>query len=339
MAFSSGRNSVSLEDITNEVSEGYLVNYYLGVTEIPCVINSPLRKDSRPSFGLYATEDYRIRYTDLATGERGGIFDLLSKMWCLSFEDTLEKIHNDLLTIKKNKDCIITDCLNDEKTLSAIGLVKPREHSKIEIKIREWRKYDLEYWESYGISLPWLKYADVFPISHKIITKENKKYTFGADKYAYAYLERKEGNVTFKIYQPFNKKGYKWCNTHDSSVISLWTKVPPEGDRVCICSSLKDALCLWINAGIPSLAIQGEGYSMSSTAIEELKRRFKEVYILLDNDAPGLTLGNKLALQTGFTNIVLPPFEGGKDISDLYHILRNKEEFNKVILPLFNKLN
>ena len=334
MGFSSGRSSVSLEDINNNITEDYILNYYLGVTRIPCVINSPLRKDDKPSFGLYTTDGYRIHYTDLATGEKGGLYDLLSQMWNLPFEGVLEKINNDLLTIKTKAK--ISKCFNDERPLYASGLVKNREHSKIEIKIREWRKYDLEYWESYGINLSWLQYADVFPISHKIITKEGKKYTFGADKYAYAYLERKEGNVTFKIYQPFNKDGFKWCNTHDASVISLWTKVPQQGEKICICSSLKDALCLWINTGIPSIAIQGEGYSMSDTAISELKRRYKEIYILLDNDAPGLQLGRKLSLQTGFPNIVLPQFEGGKDISDLFHILQDKNKFNEVILPLFN---
>ena len=120
-----------------------------------------------------------------------------------------------------------------------------------------------------------------------------------------------------KIYQPFNKNGYKWSNRHDRSVISLWTKVPLQGDRICICSSLKDALCLWANTGIPSLAIQGEGYRMSDTAISELKRRYKQVFICLDNDEPGLKDAQKLSEDTGFTNVVLPPFNGGQDISEL----------------------
>ena len=69
--------------------------------------------------------------------------------------------------------------------------------------------------------MKWLKYADVYPISHKIVIKDNKSYAFGADKYAYAYVEFKEGRTTLKIYQPFNKNGFKWSNRHDRSVISL----------------------------------------------------------------------------------------------------------------------
>ena len=74
---------------------------------------------------------------------------------------------------------------------------------------------------------------------------------------------------------------------------------------------------------------------MSNTAINELKRRFNKVYICLDNDIPGLKDAKKLAEETGFINVVLPPFDGGKDISDLYKV-KGKEDFLRIILPLFN---
>ena len=170
---------------------------------------------------------------------------------------------------------------------------------------------------------------------YHIVIKDNNRYVFTADKYAYAYVEHKEGKVTLKIYQPFNTDGYKWSNKHDNSVISLWTKVPKYGEQICICSSLKDALCLWANADIPSLAIQGEGYRMSNTAINELKRRYKQVFICLDNDEPGINDAEKLSKETGFINVILPPFNEGKDISDLFKA-KGKNEFLKIIKPLFN---
>lgn len=334
MGFSKGSKSLALSDILCKISEFEIANIYLGIVELPCVINSPLRDDRKPSFGLYTKDKVRVCYYDFATNESGGLFDLLSQMWGIPFSKVLVKINNELLTSKNINDKSEKISLRSN-ALSASGLVKINGHSKVEIKIREWKNYDTEYWESYGIPLVWLKYANVYPISHKIITKGNKRYTFGADKYAYAYLEFKEGHSTIKIYQPFNKNGFKWCNTHDASVISLWTKVPETGDKICICSSLKDALCLWINSGVPAIAVQGEGYGISDTAISELRRRFKNIYILLDNDSVGLKDGEKLASLTGFTNLVLPQFEGGKDISDLYHSLQNKDKFNEVILPLF----
>lgn len=333
MAISSGRSSVSLEDVLNKVTEADILSFYLGVNEVPCVIHSPLRKDKKPSFGLYSIDGKRVFYTDLSTREKGGLFDLLSQMWGITYIEVLNKINKDIpkfishSNIKSYNTCNIKTSSNYNSS------------TDLKCKIRDWKQYDIEYWESYGISLKWLKYAEVYPISHKIIVKEDKQYIFGADKYAYAYVEHKEGKVTLKIYQPFNKNGYKWANKHDASVISLWTKVPEYGDKICICSSLKDALCLWANTGIPSLAIQGEGYAMSNTAINELKRRYKKIFILLDNDDAGIINGEKLASLTGFINIVLPKIEeygNPKDISDLYYSLQDKKEFKEIILKLFN---
>jgi hypothetical protein len=324
---SKGNKSEEFIDISN-IRQADIAAYYLGISTIPCLINSPLRKDNRPSFSLFSNDGEEIGFIDYSTREHGSIYNLLMLLWNCNFFEVKKRIANDLGSYKSNVS--IGEC-------SYINRVSIRKHSNIDIqcRVREWRDYDIKYWESYGITIKWLKYADVYPISHKIVIKDNISYAYGADKYAYAYVEFKDGRTTLKIYQPFNTRGYKWANRHDKSVISLWTKIPKEGNIVCICSSLKDALCLWANTGIPAIAIQGEGYGMSNTAINELKRRFKRVYILLDNDKPGLLDGVQLAKSTGFINIILPQFEGAKDVSDMYKALNNKELFKQTILKLF----
>ena len=324
-----GSSSVSLCDILDKVTEGDILSYYLGISEVPVIINSPLREDKRPSFGLYSLDGNKIYYTDLSTKDRGGLIDLLGKLWGLDYQNVLNKIHNDLSKFQHNINVGIYRPCNTQ------SISYYNSQSDLQCKVREWRDYDLEYWSSYGITLQWLKYAEVYPISHKIIIKDGQKFVLGADKYAYAYVEHKENKVTLKIYQPFNKSGYKWANKHDSSVISLWTKVPEFGDTLCICSSLKDALCLSANIHIPAIAIQGEGYRMSDTAIKELNRRYKHIYICLDNDKPGLKDAKKLAEETGFTNIILPQFSEGKDISDLRKSV-GFDKFVKIIKPLFS---
>lgn len=324
---SKGRKSEEYIDISY-IREADIAAYYLGVTSIPCLIASPLRQDRRPSFSLFSNNGEEVGFLDYSTREHGSIIDLLMRMWNCSFVEAKRRIANDLGDTKLNTSI-------GKGSYSSRIPIRTNSGIDLQCKVREWRDYDIEYWNSYGISIEWLKYADVYPISHKIVIKDDISYAFGADKYAYAYVEFKEGRTTLKIYQPFNTRGYKWANRHDRSVISLWTKVPKEGDRVCICSSLKDALCLWANTGIPALAIQGEGYGMSNTAISELKRRFKQVYICLDNDKVGLEDALSLASKTGFTNVVLPQFQGGKDISDLYKVLNNKDKFKETILKLF----
>lgn len=324
-----GSISVTPEEILKRVSELDILHYYFGVDKIPTIISSPLRTDNHPSFGFYSIDGQKIHWTDLATKDRGGTFDLLGKYWGESYNDVLAHIWEDLSKITKT---------NGYSALCKPKIVTTKEYSSnldLQCKTREWREYDLEYWASFGITLEWLKYADIYPISYKIIIKGETRMVFPADKYAYAYVEYKEGKVTLKIYQPFNQKGYKWSNRHDRSVISLWTKVPEFGDRICICSSLKDSLCLWANTGIPSISLQGEGYGMSNTAVNELKRRYKEVYILLDNDKAGIKDGLSLSESTGFINLVLPNIGGNKDVSDLFKYLGDKEKFKEIILSLF----
>lgn len=326
---SSGKSSFTLDDVLRVASEAQIVSYYLGIQKVPCIINSPLRQDRHPSFGLYSPNGTEINYIDFSTRDSGTIFTLLKNMWNLDYLEVFKRICQDFskfnskATVIKSSKCDVTS----QGSSSNIDM---------KCKVREWKDYDLEYWASYGITLPWLKYANVYPISHKIIVKDGKEFVFGADKYAYAYVEFKEGKTTLKIYQPFNKRGFKWANKHDRSVISLWTKVPKTGDKIVVCSSLKDALCLWANTSIPAIAIQGEGYGISNTAINELKRRYKEVYILLDNDEAGLRDGEKLSASTGFINLVLPNINGAKDVSDLYKSLENKKRFKDIILNLFN---
>ena len=325
---SKGEKSEEYIDISH-IREADIAAYYLGIKSIPCLIASPLRQDKKPSFSLFSNNGEEVGFIDYSTREHGSIITLLMRLWNCSFIEAKKRIANDMGDFNTN--------IYIRKNNSIIHKTPIRTNSNIDLKckIREWRDYDIKYWDSYGIPLKWLKYADVYPISHKIVIKDNISYTFGADKYAYAYVEFKEGKTTLKIYQPFNKSGHKWSNRHDKSVISLWTKVPNTGDKVCICSSLKDALCLWANTGIPSLAIQGEGYSISNTAINELKKRFKKVYICLDNDKAGLEDSKILASKTGFINVVLPQFNGGKDISDLYKVLQDKDKFKQTILKLF----
>ena len=330
MAFGTGEHSITLEDVLARTTEFDILYHYFNVSELPTIIHSPLRQDNRPSFGLYTLDGKRVHYTDLATKDRGGLFDLLMKYWGESYKDMLNHLWKDLPNFPNAN--VQFNSMKSERTYQYQSL-KSR-NIDLQCKVREWRDYDIEYWASYGISLEWLKYADIYPISHKIVIRDGQRYVFGADKYAYAYVERKEGKVTLKTYQPYNKGGYKWSNRHDRSVISLWTKVPEYGDRICICSSMKDALCLWANTGMPALAIQGEGYGMSDTAIGELKRRYKEVFIALDGDKAGVEDSIKLQKETAFKIIDCPLIDKAKDWSDIYYFYGKEallKEFKKAL--------
>lgn len=323
-------SSITIAELFERYSEiQILTAVFPEITSIPCRVCSPFRTDKNPSLSIYLDNDNHIKFKDFGDSScYGGLLDLLCKKWDCSFRQVFGKI----LGVMQGKDS--SDVAMKSKQVRMVTRKEASEQTKIQVAERAWKDYDYEYWASYGITKPWLKYAGIRPISYKIVTKKDNtgathQYCFPADRYAYCFVEKKDGKIQIKIYQPYNTRGFKWCSKMDSSVISLWTKVPEYGDRIIICSSLKDALCISCNLHIPAIALQGEGYDVSDTAVNELKRRYKQVFISFDTDKPGLKDARKLSERTGFPYIV-PDLGAEKDYSDYYKSLQNKEDFKQL---------
>lgn len=316
-------SSTSGKELRDRASEPQILALvFPEVKTLPCIIHSPFRRDVHPSFSLFLDRKGKVRFKDFADSDMsGGLFDLLCKYWECSYPEALTRVEG----ILHNKEMPDVERTETSPHLSYRELTQ----YNVQVRTREWEKHDIDYWLSYGITLKWLRYAEVYPISHKIMTLgkkgEEKTFCIPADRYAYCFVERKEGRVGLKIYQPFNKR-FKWCSKMDGSVIGLWTKIPHEGDRVVICSSLKDALCVSCQLRIPTLCLQGEGYGMSKTAMDSLKARYKHVFICFDTDRAGIQDAERLAERTGFTSIV-PDLGECKDFSDYYKSLDDKEKF------------
>lgn len=321
-----GSDSTSIEKVNDLYSDFDIAHKYLGITCVPEVINSPLRQDNNPSLGLFINNRTNsLWFKDFGSGEKGSLYDLLARMWNISKDKVYDRILEDM---------------------PAPALIRKRgvkvyrkSTGKVEVRVREWRDYDIAYWDSYGISLPWLKFGEIYPISHIIITKNGHSYPIPAEKYAYVYVERKDGIVSFKIYQPYSKE-YKWMSKHDSSVWDLWTKIPEKGDKLIITSSRKDALAIWSNTGIPTLSLQGEGYIPKEHVVQQLKDRYNKVYVLYDNDFQseenhGRMYGKMIAEKFNVTQIEIPEKWESKDPSDLVKN-HGREVLREVIYKLVN---
>lgn len=334
MGFGRIISNISLEkDIYSRVDDVQILNYYLGITKLPIMIKSPLREDKNPSFSVFMSRDGKIRYKDLAKGERGDIIDLLSQYWNLDFQQTIDRIYSDMKYFTKD-NVRISKSIHSERIAEGNS---NKELLNVECKVRDWELYDLEYWNSQGISIKWLQFGDIFPFSHSIITTSKGKYIFNAEKYAYAYVERKDGIISLKLYQPKSKK-YKWINNHDSSVWDLWDKLPAKGENLIITSSRKDALCVWENTGIPCTCMQAESYIPKDHIINELKSRFKNIYVLYDNDFNaeenhGELLGKEICKHHNLKFIQIPEEYKTKDPSDCVN------KYGRIFLnKLINKL-
>lgn len=310
---------ISGED--NLPSDADIAKRYLGITTIPCLANSPLRDDNNPSFSIYIWKG-KLMWKDHGTGDSGDILKLLSLLWNCTYRDAISMIVNgDGQRIK----------LKHKK--SGRGGVIFENRSHFAVKIREWKKHDTDYWKQYGISREMCEMCDVHPISSLFI----QSYDPGTDmiemrprhldKYAYAYFEWKDGVESIKIYQPFSKT-MKWLSNRDRSVWDLWRqmmdyKARTQCDSLVITSSRKDAMCIWETIKIPSICMQGEGYSPKKSVMDKLNSMFDKVYVWYDNDYKksfnaGQVHAAKLVREYPWLkNICIPSIYKSKDPSDL----------------------
>ena len=332
MAFRRCDRSVGLDVLLGKTSEFDIMRFYLNIDVLPALINSPLRQDRNASVSIFSPDGVKVFYKDFGTGEHGSIFDLLGRMWNRTFSETITKIWDDIDRVKHNR-------INLNRTRR--GVIH-KSNSILEVRTRQWFDYDMEYWNSYGISREWLEFGDVYPISHILITRDNITKIIPAEKLAYVYVERKDGKVSLKVYQPKSQR-LKWLSKHDSSVWDLWSRLPDRGDTLFITSSRKDALCLWENTGIPSVSLQGEGYVPKEKVINQLKQRFGRVIIFFDNDYDkdenhGHIYASRLSGMFDLDMVEIPSEYKSKDPSDLFKN-HGAETFRRVIKELVKQSN
>ena len=332
MAFRRCNRSVGLDVLLGKTSEFDIMRFYLNIDVLPALINSPLRQDRNASVSIFSPDGVKVFYKDFGTGEHGSIFDLLGRMWNRTFSETITKIWDDIDRVKHNR-------VNLNRTRR--GVIH-KSNSILEVRTRQWFDYDMEYWNSYGISREWLEFGDVYPISHILITRDNITKIIPAEKLAYVYVERKDGKVSLKVYQPKSQR-LKWLSKHDSSVWDLWSRLPDRGDTLFITSSRKDALCLWENTGIPSVSLQGEGYVPKEKVINQLKQRFGRVIIFFDNDYDkdenhGHIYASRLSGMFDVDMVEIPSEYKSKDPSDLFKN-HGAETFRRVIKELVKQSN
>lgn len=321
-ARTSPETSLKRRDV--KVSDADIVRRYLGVSKMPCSMSSPLRdNDYRPSFTL-RERDGVVFYKDFGTGEGGDAVKLMSQLWHTTYSEALEQIKEDMDSAVP-RTSLVRKCS---------GKVRVMTGSDMEVKVREWKPWDEEYWNSYGIPVSFCQWCNVYPVSNIFFAENDEngktyKSVIPTDKYAYAFFEWKDGKRSVKLYQPFSKT-MKWLSKHDSSVWDLWKQAMNYAENVSdealiITSSRKDAMCLWYNLKVPAICMQGEGYLPKPQVMDQLKKKFRSVYIWYDNDFshktdnPGQDNARRLIKEYPYLiNICIPEGWQCKDPSDLY---------------------
>lgn len=296
----------TFDNIIKHVSEYDIYRHYIGKTfVVGKAMNSPLRKDENPSFGIFTSlEDKKLLFKDFATGEAGDCIKFVSILTGTTYKQALKKVFNDLV-LNKN---IIQDFTKREsaKTQERSGAV-------IDIKRRPFNEFDKAYWTiKYGITEAELLEGNIYPISHYWL---NGKLFKVGDKheditYAIKTFDR------YKIYRPLQNKKFKFISNATSYDLYGYESLPENGDRIIITKSAKDVLVLK-KYDLIAVSSQGEGHKIPDVIISDLKARFKEVVFLYDNDKTGLKNALELAKKTHSKFVYIPTFYKTKDVSDL----------------------
>lgn len=327
------------QEIFKSITDQQIFQSYIPNITFNTSMSSPLGEpDDKPSFSVFWSDRYnKFLFKEHRYGWSGDCFDFVQKLY--GYETLTEALMQVCIDFGLTQYHINPNL--KKGVLKVIKKVKPinkfNYKVSIDFTIRKWNDDDIEYWKSYGISKDWLKNSGIYPIKYYFING----VVCIADKYAYVYVEEKDGLRTYKIYQPFNKNK-KWISNNNRSVWELWSVLPPTHEILVITKSRKDALSIMSTLGIPSVALQAEGTIPKDNVVEELKERFHNIYLLYDNDFDksknyGRDYGSKLCESFGITQIELPEKYGEKDYSDLVKQLGVKKASEILINIIKNR--
>lgn len=330
-------------DILSLISEKEIFIHYLGgIPKRP--ICSPLRNDKIPSFSLFHSHKYnKLFFNDFATKETGDCFVFVMRLFNYShITDAFVRIASDFnltqFQTTKAKPILVKKTYVEKNNSGEVR----RDKINIKVTTRDWTQKDKDYWhKKYGLTEAQLEYCGIYPISHFFLNS----YCKVAEELAYAFVEEKDGLQTFKIYQPLSQH-YKWINNNDYSVWELWTQLPAKGNILIITSSRKDAAvikALFPSCSVSSCALQSEGVNPKDSVMMELKKRFKHIYVLYDNDQGkeknwGRIAGEKLVNEFDLKQLEIPDSYNINDISDFREI-KGKEHTKQLIISLIRDAN
>jgi len=325
------KDFINEENILKYVSDYDVFKYYIGDFKIGRAMNSPFRKDTQASFNIgYNHVTHKMYYNDYVLG--GGNFIMcVMYLFNLSYQEACNKIVMDL-NIQDNFNLFNVNNipLSNKKFIRSSNqeLEVFKKQTKLYAKKREWLEHDIKFWKQFGITKNTLELFNVYPVEYSMIGEK----IFKLDKYAYCFTENKDSDKTLTIYQPYSNT-QKWTKNHDASVWYCWDNLPDEGDILILTKSRKDIMSIFENTNIPCTGLQNEKIIPKEHIINELKNRFKLIYVLYDNDFDksinwGREFGKKLCDTYNLLQIEIPDDYKSKDFSDLVKNIGVKESVN-----------
>lgn len=330
------KQNLNKDLILSNISEEQIMEFYLKVPVKKGLFCSSLREDNRPTCSFYRNKGGYLIFKDFATGQHLNCFGVVETLFGVNYYKALEIIANDFgiqySDIPKNKGTVNKYAKRlSEKTIS-----------KIQVKIKEYSKEELEWWNKFGITKEILEKFNVFSCKYVFLegniiaesTPQCPIYGYYGGKI------KKDGEKIelWKCYFPFRKQ-YRFLGNYPSKKLQCYDKLPRKGKICVITKSQKDCMALY-SYGIPACAPNSEVIIPSETIINNLLSRFEHVFALWDNDITGVSFINKIKKKYPQLHcLIIPRKLKAKDFSDLRALYGNKKTREFIIEYLKNYKN
>ena len=316
------QSPITKDFVFSKVSEEDIFCHYLGITSITKKLYvSKLRTDRNPTCGFYRSSKGILYFHDFATGDHYNCVSLVMAMYNCDYYKALKIIASDFK--------LIEDTPIKTKVIKSSPKFEDKGPSTIRVEIKDFSENELKWWKRYGIDLNILKKFHVYSCN-SVFLNGNLFAKYQEQNYIFGYYGGKKDKLElWRIYFP-KRKSYRFINNWDAKKLQGYEQLPESGKILVITKSMKDVMCLY-SLGIPAIAPCSENLFIPETILNDLKKRFKYVVILYDNDLPGIS--NMCKIKKQYPELIytwIPRKLGAKDISD-YHKANGRESTLKLI--------
>jgi hypothetical protein len=316
------------EYIFSKITEIDIFSYYLNISNSDIInsinnsskIKNHFRVEKNPSIEFKYSNSGKLRMIDYG-----------SRIWCGDCFHIAGLILNKNSNDNKDFIYILKDIINNvicDKTEYSISITndnikqQQNDFTKIDILTQDFTQFDYNYFKQYHIRQESIK--NIFVVKQYWINNKLNLYNYNQNDPCFAYfLDKYHDKIIWELYFPLRKNGMKFL-TNNSIPIKSITQLKPN-KYLIITKSKKDKILLEqifndldiIDVSIAQ--IHSESVNMTQDIIDYLKKLYKVILTIFDNDDCGKEQTNYFAAKF----LIYPfPFQGGldmklsKDISD-----------------------
>ena len=244
-------------------------------------------KQKTPSFNIYQSKKSgEWRYKDF-TGNDGSAFDLVMKLFGVSFSKAIKIINQDMQLGLEDKKI-------DYKK------VKPKPEYRVAVERNytynlvtgKWTKKRLEFWSRYGVGIDTLDKYNIRPLETlSYFNKYNvpKEIKSGSDSLIFCWEYDSWGKYYLPKIDGVQKKGFGYFGKKADDYVFGLEQLPETGDELYLVAGEKDTLSMSAHGHNAVCLSSEEAVPSNSPKFMSLleSKRFKKHYILYDADETG----------------------------------------------------